>query len=83
MNDLEKPSEMPDRIFHCIDNIDAAMFSSDSFIKSENRKCLKAYMKRWERELKVWEETEKEVAEMEAKEELEEMRKEAQEFGAD
>jgi len=48
------------------DEIDAAMFSGDSFLKEANRKGLAEYIGRWQREMKQWKEIAAEQAEKEA-----------------
>jgi len=51
---------MDDYLFKACEEIDAGMFSADTFIDEENRKTLKRYMARWQRELILWEEQDKE-----------------------
>lgn len=43
------------------EEIDAAMFSGDAFLKKDNRETLKTYIGRWEREMKKFEELEEEL----------------------
>lgn len=42
-----------------IDEIDAAVFTGDTFILEANRNDFRAMMERWERQLKCWEQIEK------------------------
>jgi hypothetical protein len=43
-------------LYDATEQIDAAMFSGDSFMDPKNRAGLRFYIQRWLRELKVWDE---------------------------
>lgn len=55
-------SPMRDYIKDACEEIDSAMFSGDAFADAEQRKALRDYMERWERELKNWDEIAAEAA---------------------
>lgn len=48
---------MDEYLENACEEIDAAMFSGDAFSKDENRKALREYIGRWEREMKRLEES--------------------------
>lgn len=54
-----------------VDSIDAAVFTGDIFLDDDERAEFRRYLERWEKELKVWDERSKELAQLEQDEDNE------------